>query len=305
MPRARARARRRSRAQCAGEGAHSNRAEGGRHRAPRARLPTSRRATHSLTRAQLLLPRGASAWHAACSTRRARRQAGLTQPLCPTHAAGINRALGARPPSGGHTHVNLESLLLAAILFPPSPNDFNFAARPMMRAAFRAASQRRWASGPPAAVPAARPPSPLLRLVGDDLLASRPKQIALSGPGGFLGRHVLSAVLQVHAHRRAHGVDTGEVILLSSSPGTLMSKLTRTYGREVRTRLPPRVARARGQAGRARRAPTAAVRTAARALHACHHARRGSWRPHRAPLARRRPARAPASRASRGSRGRQ
>lgn len=87
----------------------------------------------------------------------------------------------------------------------------------------------------PSKLPSKLPPSALLRLAGAELAASRPKQIALSGPNGFLGRHVLAAILDVHAHRRAAGVAPGEVILLSSSPGTLMGRLYAELGRERMT----------------------------------------------------------------------
>jgi hypothetical protein len=74
--------------------------------------------------------------------------------------------------------------------------------------------------------------SGLIRFAGGEILASRPKQIALSGPGGFLGSRVLDSILDAHEHRKAAGVAPGEVILLSSSPGTLMARLLSTYGRE-------------------------------------------------------------------------
>jgi len=61
---------------------------------------------------------------------------------------------------------------------------------------------------------------------------SDPKQIALSGPSGFLGTRVVQAIMDVHSWRRAHGLEPGELLLLSASPGKLMSKLTDQYGAE-------------------------------------------------------------------------
>jgi nucleoside-diphosphate-sugar epimerase len=74
--------------------------------------------------------------------------------------------------------------------------------------------------------------SQLIASAGEKLLNARPKSIALSGPGGFLGARVLDAILDVHDYRRANGVDPGEALLLSASPGNLMSRLTRQYGAE-------------------------------------------------------------------------
>lgn len=72
--------------------------------------------------------------------------------------------------------------------------------------------------------------SALIASAGERILRARPKMIALSGPGGFLGARVLDAVLDAHEYRRAHGLESGEVLLFSSSPGNLMSRLTRQYG---------------------------------------------------------------------------
>jgi hypothetical protein len=49
------------------------------------------------------------------------------------------------------------------------------------------------------------------------------KRVVISGPSGFLGSRVLDSVLQVHSLREAAGVDPGEVIVLSSSPGECAS----------------------------------------------------------------------------------
>ncbi|EEH55935.1 uncharacterized protein MICPUCDRAFT_59255 [Micromonas pusilla CCMP1545] len=72
----------------------------------------------------------------------------------------------------------------------------------------------------------------LISLAGDALLDARPKQVALSGPAGFLGSRVLAALLDAHHHRRENGLEPGEVVLLSSSPGNLMSRLINIHGYE-------------------------------------------------------------------------
>ena len=60
-------------------------------------------------------------------------------------------------------------------------------------------------------------------------LSLNPKRVVLSGPSGFLGSRVLDAILRVHALREQAGVPSGEVILLSSSPGNLMGRLVERY----------------------------------------------------------------------------
>ena len=72
--------------------------------------------------------------------------------------------------------------------------------------------------------------TPLLEHAGEAIRSARPKQIALSGPAGFLGSRVLDAILDAHDHRRACGLEPGEVVLLSSSPGNLMSRLMLQHG---------------------------------------------------------------------------
>lgn len=62
------------------------------------------------------------------------------------------------------------------------------------------------------------------------ILGCAPKKIVLSGPSGFLGAHVLDSILDVHEARMAKGLDPGEVILMSSSPGNMMKRLQRKYG---------------------------------------------------------------------------
>lgn len=71
-----------------------------------------------------------------------------------------------------------------------------------------------------------------LHAVKDTLLHVHPKRIMLSGPSGFLGSNVLQAILEVHQIRKSHGVDPGELILLSGSPGKLMQSLYKRYGAE-------------------------------------------------------------------------
>ena len=72
--------------------------------------------------------------------------------------------------------------------------------------------------------------NPLLRHAKASIEEATPKQIALSGPAGFLGSRVLSSILDAHDHRRAVGLEPGEVVLLSSSPGNLMSRLINKHG---------------------------------------------------------------------------
>ena len=59
-----------------------------------------------------------------------------------------------------------------------------------------------------------------------------PKRIVLSGPSGFLGSHVLDSILDIHDHRKQRGIEPGEVVLLSSSPGNMMKRLQSKYGLE-------------------------------------------------------------------------
>lgn len=71
-----------------------------------------------------------------------------------------------------------------------------------------------------------------LHTAKDVLLQVRPKKIMLSGPSGFLGNNVLQAILEVHKIRKSHGLEPGELILLSGSPGKLMQSLYKRYGAE-------------------------------------------------------------------------
>ena len=68
------------------------------------------------------------------------------------------------------------------------------------------------------------------RLIGEGLLHAPPKKIVLSGPSGFLGSRVLDLILSHHALRAEHGLEPGELFLLSSSPGNLMHTLAKRYG---------------------------------------------------------------------------
>ena len=45
-----------------------------------------------------------------------------------------------------------------------------------------------------------------LRLAGEAIEAARPKQIALSGPAGFLGSRVLACILDAHERRIERGL---------------------------------------------------------------------------------------------------
>ena len=64
-----------------------------------------------------------------------------------------------------------------------------------------------------------------------------PKRVVLSGPSGFLGSRVLDLLLQAHDHRINAGLDPGEVILLSSSPGRLMGRLSLKYPDRMKVRV--------------------------------------------------------------------
>lgn len=62
------------------------------------------------------------------------------------------------------------------------------------------------------------------------LLDAPPKKVVLSGPSGFLGSRVLDLLLQTHQLRMDNGLDPGEVIVLSSSPGRMMERLSNKFG---------------------------------------------------------------------------
>lgn len=63
-----------------------------------------------------------------------------------------------------------------------------------------------------------------------ELLDAPPKKLVLSGPSGFLGSKVLDTILEVHKLREENNEEPGQVILLTSSPGGLMGRLSKTYG---------------------------------------------------------------------------
>ena len=66
----------------------------------------------------------------------------------------------------------------------------------------------------------------------ETILSSPAKTVLLSGPSGFLGSRVFESILIAHELRRSAGLDPGEVILLSGSPGKLMGRLYQKYGGE-------------------------------------------------------------------------
>lgn len=72
--------------------------------------------------------------------------------------------------------------------------------------------------------------SKFIALTCDVMRAMPPKRIVLSGPSGFLGGRVLECILRVHKDRLNNGLNPGEVVLLSSSPGRLMERLSIKYG---------------------------------------------------------------------------
>lgn len=67
------------------------------------------------------------------------------------------------------------------------------------------------------------------KYVKNSLLNQKPKKVVLSGPSGFLGSRVLKYLLEIHDLREENGLEAGEIILLSSSPGRLMEFLTKVY----------------------------------------------------------------------------
>ncbi len=56
-----------------------------------------------------------------------------------------------------------------------------------------------------------------------------PKKFILSGPSGFLGKRVLKSIIDFQHFRREHGLEPGELVLLSASPGNLMNRLSKQY----------------------------------------------------------------------------
>lgn len=62
------------------------------------------------------------------------------------------------------------------------------------------------------------------------ILNSPAKTVLLSGPSGFLGSRVFESILHAQMMRADAGLNPGEVILLSGSPGKLMGRLYDKYG---------------------------------------------------------------------------
>lgn len=73
------------------------------------------------------------------------------------------------------------------------------------------------------------------------ILDAPAKRVVLSGPSGFVGSRVLDVLLQAHELRKAHGLDPGEVILLSSSPGNMMKRISLRYPGRMKTLRASRV----------------------------------------------------------------
>lgn len=71
----------------------------------------------------------------------------------------------------------------------------------------------------------------LFTLAGSKILSASPKSIALSGPSGFLGSQVLDSILDIFLFRHENKVEPGKILLLTSSPGRLMKRLSERYGR--------------------------------------------------------------------------
>lgn len=65
-----------------------------------------------------------------------------------------------------------------------------------------------------------------------NVLRGLEKNVVLSGPSGFLGGRVLSELLSCQQQRLSLGLEPGKIILMSSSPGTLMQKLYTRFGRD-------------------------------------------------------------------------
>lgn len=68
-----------------------------------------------------------------------------------------------------------------------------------------------------------------------EILRSKPKNLVISGPSGFLGQRVVDEIIHAHQIRMSHGLAPGMLILLSGSPGKLMAKLTTIYNEKIKT----------------------------------------------------------------------
>jgi nucleoside-diphosphate-sugar epimerase len=68
------------------------------------------------------------------------------------------------------------------------------------------------------------------KFISSTILSLKPKKVIMSGPSGFLGSRVFKFILDIHDLRISNGLPPGELILLSSSPGTLMHRLYQQHG---------------------------------------------------------------------------
>lgn len=75
----------------------------------------------------------------------------------------------------------------------------------------------------------------------EKVLTGPAKQIVLSGPSGYLGRQVLRHLLEIQMLRKERQQETGRIILLSSSPGNLMSRLYTAHGAQMKSVAASRV----------------------------------------------------------------
>lgn len=82
----------------------------------------------------------------------------------------------------------------------------------------------------PSSSSSSRNGSNLIKYAGQLLLHETPKRIILSGPSGFLGARVVRSILNVHKYRRENGLNPGELVILSSSPGRFMERMSKEYG---------------------------------------------------------------------------
>lgn len=69
-----------------------------------------------------------------------------------------------------------------------------------------------------------------IEIIGPKILLEQPKKILISGPSGFVGSRLVDTLVAIHKYRSQNGVEPGELILLSASPGKLMNRLSKRYG---------------------------------------------------------------------------
>ena len=69
-----------------------------------------------------------------------------------------------------------------------------------------------------------------INIVGPKLLNEKPKKILISGPSGFVGGKLIDTLVAIHQYKIQNGVEPGELILLSATPGNLMNRLSKKYG---------------------------------------------------------------------------